>query len=431
MQMKEWDVMAIPERAGLSRRGLLRLSGGLAAAGALAACGSNTGRNNSSSGGRPALSQWYHQYGETGTQQAAQRYAKAYQKASVSIQWIPGDYDSKISSGLLANSGPDVFEWHFNYQLAKSGQVVALDDIVADVKSDFSSVDIAANSLDGKLYGIRMIDDPQLFYYRKSLLDKAGLRPPATIDELINAARALTTKDVKGLFMGNDNGVGWAGTQLLAATGQQYLTPDNKVGFDSPATADALLKMRELVNTKSLLSGAPVDWWDPSAFNQGLCAMTRNGLWAMPAIQKALGDDFGVFPTPAFGSSGKPAIYLGGWSTFVSAKSKNIDAAKQFVKWLWLDQTSYQQDWSLSYGFHIPPRQSLAAKADKLQSGAAAETLKLTQQYGWVDNPAWTQAMGTAFKDMASAVMLKNTDPKAAMATCVGRVRTELTKLFG
>jgi multiple sugar transport system substrate-binding protein len=414
-------------RVPMSRRSLLRAAGGLAAAGAVsAACGSSSGKSST-----PALAQWYHQYGEAGTQQAAQRYAAAYKKAKVAIQWIPGDYDSKISSGLLASDGPDVFEWHFNYQLAKSGQVVPLDDILKDTKSDFSQVDLNCNSLDGKVYGIRMIDDPQLFFYRKSMLDKAGIKPPFTIDELIAATKALTTKDVKGLFLGNDNGAGWAGTQVLAATGQQYLTPDNKVGFNTDATAAAMVKVRELVNTKGLLSGAPQDWWDPSAFNQGLCAMTKNGMWAIPAMQKALGDDFGVFPTPAFGSTGKPAIYLGGWSTFVSAKSKNIDAAKEFVKWLWLNQTSYQEDWCLNYGFHIPPRQSLAGKATKLQTGVAAETLKLSKLYGWVDNPAWTQAMTTAFKDFASNVIIKNADAKAEQAAAVSKVETELKKLFG
>jgi multiple sugar transport system substrate-binding protein len=416
---------------GLSRRHLLGAVGGVAAAGAVsAACGSNSGRGGGSSSG--SISQWYHQYGEAGTQAAAQRYAKAYSGSKVTIQWIPGDYDSKISSGLLSKNGPDVFEWHFNYQLAKAGQVVALDDIIADVKSDFSDIDLASNSLDGKVYGIRMIDDPQLFFYRKSMLAKAGIAPPTTIDEMIAATKALTTKDVKGLFLGNDSGVAWAGAQILAATGQNYLTSDHQIGFDLDTLAAAVAKVRDLVNTKGLLLGAPVDWWDPSAFNQGQCAMTKNGIWAIPAMQKALGDDIGVFPTPSFGGpNGKPAVYLGGWSSFVSAKAKNIDAAKEFVKWLWITKTDYQEDWCLNYGFHIPPRASLAAKASKLSTGPAAEVMKLTKQYGWVDDPAWTQTMITAFKDMASNIIVKNADPKTEVNSAVGIVRTELKKLFG
>jgi multiple sugar transport system substrate-binding protein len=115
----------------------------------------------------------------------------------------------------------------------------------------------------------------------------------------------------------------------------------------------------------------------------------------------------------------------------VNAKSKNVDVAKAFVKWLWINQTQYQEDWSLSYGFHIPPRKSLAAKATKLQSGPAAEVVSLTNQYGWVDNPAWTTTMSTAFTDMATNVVLKNKDAKSELATVVTKAQTELKTLFG
>ena len=131
-----------PSRS-FGRRSFLRASGTVAAAGFLAACGGNTGRGGGSTGGKAAISQWYHQYGEAGTQQAGKKYAKAYNKADVTMQWIPGDYESKLSSGLLAkqtaptssSSTPDV-------QMVKSGQVVPLDDIIADVKDDFNAADI-------------------------------------------------------------------------------------------------------------------------------------------------------------------------------------------------------------------------------------------------------------------------------------------------
>ncbi|WP_328523468.1 hypothetical protein [Kribbella sp. NBC_00359] len=65
--------------AAVTRRRLLAMGGGLAAM-AVAGCGSNTGRSDAgpggSSGDKPALAQWYHQYGEAGTQQAVERYAR-------------------------------------------------------------------------------------------------------------------------------------------------------------------------------------------------------------------------------------------------------------------------------------------------------------------------------------------------------------------
>ncbi|GAA1701502.1 ABC transporter substrate-binding protein [Kribbella sp. NPDC056951] len=420
--------------AGLNRRDLLKRAGGLAALAALtAACGGNTGRPSSGGSGGGAkvnLSQWYHQYGEAGTQQAAAKYAKAYTDANVAVQWTPGDYASKLASGLLSSNGPDVFESQLNIGMVKSGQVVPLDDIIADVKSDFSEGDLATNTIDGKVYGIRMIVDPQVIYYRKSMLDKAGIKPPETIDDLIAAAKELTTDKVKGIFVGNDGGNALGGPALWSSGGT-YLTDDHKPGFTGERAAQAFGKLHQMYADKSVLLGAPTDWWDPGAINQGLVAMQWIGMWAVPGMQKALGDDLGVFAFPALDAQGKPAVYSGGWTQFVSAKSANVEAAKKFVKWLWIDQAEFQEDWSLNYGFHIPPRKSLAAKAAKLQSGVAAETVKLTTDYGHTDNPSWTPKMGTAFADLLTNVIKKGADPSAEITKAEKTVNAELSRLFG
>jgi len=289
--------------AGLTRRDLLKRTGGLAAIAAFAAaCGGNTGRPADSGGGggsKVNLSQWYHQYGETGTKEAALKYAKAYTDSNVAVEWVPGDYGAKLASGLLSSSGPDVFESQLNIAMVKSNQVVPLDDILGDAKSDFNPNDLTTNTIDGKLYGIKMIDDPQIFYYRKSLFEKAGIKPPETVDDLIAAAKELTTDKVKGLFLGNFTGAGGVNISVagpaLWSSGGAYLTADNKPGFTGERAALAFSKLRELNQSNSLLLGAPADWADPGAFTQGLAAMQWCGLWAMPGIQKALGDDFGVF----------------------------------------------------------------------------------------------------------------------------------------
>ncbi len=432
----------------LSRRRVLAGFGLAAAAlgGAplLAACGGGSSGlsgdpgGGSSGGSKPTLNQWYHQYGEAGTQQAVTRYAKEYTEATVKVQWTPGDYASKLNSGLLSSSGPDVFESSPNIDQVKSGQVVALDDIIADVKDDYTEADLKSSTVDGKIYQIKMVDDMGVLYYRKSVLDKAGVQPPTTMDELIAASKELTTKDQKGLFIGNDAGVtpsfggGSLLGQILWCVGSDYLTADNKPGFVSGEAKQSFAKLRELFTSDSLLLGAPTDWWDPSSFTQGLAAMQWCGLWAMPGIQKAVGDDFGVVPWPAYSSSvGKPSTFAGGWGAMVSAKSKNVEAAKAFIKWLWIDNAANQEDFNLSYGFHIPPRKSLAAKAAKLQSGPAADALKIFNEYAVAGNPAWTPKMNNAYADAATAIVRKGGDIDDNLAKTEKVVNAELSRLFG
>jgi multiple sugar transport system substrate-binding protein len=408
----------------------------------LAACGGGSSGLNGDSGNtgdttKPTISQWYHQYGEAGTQQAVTRYAKEYPDATVKVQWTPGDYTSKLSSGLLSKSGPDVFESSPNIDQVKSGQVVALDDIIADVKSDYTEADIKSSTVDGKIYQVKMVDDMGLLYYRKSVLDHAGIKPPTTVDDLISASKALTTKDMKGLFIGNDAGVtpsfggGSLLGQILWSVGTDFLTNDNKPGFMTSQVKDSFAKMRELFLTKSILLGSPTDWWDPSSFTQGLAAMQWCGLWAMPGIKKAIGDDFGVVPWPAFSASvGKPSTFAGGWGAMVSAKAKDVDAAKAFVKWLWIDNSKDQEDFNLSYGFHIPPRKSLAAKAQKLQSGQAADALKIFNDYAVAASPNWTPKMGNAYADAATAIVRKGGDIEQNLTKAEKVVNTELDRLF-
>ncbi|MFF5183105.1 ABC transporter substrate-binding protein [Streptomyces sp. NPDC000345] len=411
-----------------SRRSLFRAAAGMAAAGTLAACGSNNGRGGSGSG--KGLVQYFHAYGEAGTEQAIKRYAKAYKDANVTTQWITGsNFESKLFAALLTDQAPDLFEFHPQYQLIESGQVADLTDLIEPVKDDFNQADIASHTVDGKTYGIRMIDDPQFFFYRKSMLEKAGVEPPTTLDELMEAAAKLTTSKVKGLFLGND--LHAVIQPLIYGAGADTLDDKNQIAYHTDGVVEGLKAMRKIFTSGDLLLDAPADFWDPSALNQGLCAIQWCGMWAMPQFQKALGDDLGIMPFPKVGSAGRPAVYNGGWSMFVNAKGKNVDAAKEYVKWLWIDQKEYQEDWALSYGFHIPPRTSIAAGADKLKSGLPAEGVKLFNEFGHFDRIGWTQAMITATEDVFANCVRKNGDPEAALDQCDKKVDAELKKLFG
>ncbi|MDQ0906738.1 ABC transporter substrate-binding protein [Streptomyces canus] len=420
--------MSALSNSNWNRRNVLQAAMGLAAAGGLAACGGNTGRSGGGSG--DALTQYFHAYGEAGTEQAIKKYAAAYKKANVSTNWITGDnFESALFASLLTKKAPDVFEFHPQLQLVKSGQVADLSDLINPVKDDFNPNDIKSHTVDGKIYGIRMIDDPQFFYYRKSMFEKAKVEVPTTLEELIEAAAKLTTSKVKGVFLGND----FTAIQnvIIWSAGADTIDDKNQIAYHTDGVVEGLKQLRQLFTSGDVLLDAPTDFWDPSSLNQGLCAMQWGGMWSMPAMQQALGDDLGIFPFPKIGSAGKQSVYNGGWSIFVNAKGKNVEAAKEYVKWLWIDQKQYQEDWATSYGFHIPPRTSIANSATKLKSGLPAEGVKLFTDYGHFDNIAYDQTMQTAFAEVIASSVRKNGNPEAALDTCDKKVNVELKKLFG
>ncbi|MFC9950887.1 ABC transporter substrate-binding protein [Streptomyces prasinus] len=413
-----------------NRRSVLRTAMGLAAAGGLTACGGNTGRDGGGPGAGKRLVQYFHAYGEAGTEQAVRRYAEAYEKADVTTQWITGsNFESKLFASLLTDKAPDVFEFHPQIQLVKSGQVADLTDLVEPVKDDFNPADIRSHTVDGKIYGVRMIDDPQFFFYRRSMFEKAGVGVPATLDELLATAAELTTDKVKGIYLGNT--LHPVVNPMIWASGADTLDEKNEIAYHTDGVVEGFRTLRKLFTSGDLLLDAPTDFWDPSALNQGLTAIQWCGMWAMPQMQQALGNDLGIFPFPKVTAAGRPAVTNGGWSMFVNAKGENVEAAKEYVKWLWIDQKEYQEDWALSYGFHIPPRTSIAESADKLKSGLPAEGVRLFNEFGHFDNIGWTQAMITALEDVLADCVRKGGDPERALDKADATVGRELRKLFG
>ena len=428
--------MAIP------RRRFLSLTGGLAAAAAgLAACGSNTGRpeagsssSASASGGGAGdveLTQWYHEYGENGVEDAVKRYAAAYDQAEVTVKWNPGQYEKALSAALLTNDVPDVFEYGNGptLDMIKAGQVVDLTDTLGEAKSQFAASVLAAMTWDDKIWAIPQTVDMQMLYYRKSLLEKAGVQPPQTFAELVTAARAVQTKDIGGFFAGNDGGVGVLGNQLIWASGLEQINAEKTgIGFDEPAMYDALTQFRDL-SEDGLLDSASKDWFDAAPFINEETAMQWTGLWVLPDVQEAFGDDFGVVPFPAIGASGRQVVPFGAFSSCVSAKGTDPEAAKAFVKWLWVDQEADQVDFSNSYGTHIPAKPALVPQATKIAEGAGAEAARFVTDFGHAPSLLWTPASQQAYVAALSNVVRKNADPQKEIGAVAARAQAEIKRV--
>jgi len=390
---------------------------------------------SSEAGEEIIIQHWYHQYGEDGTFEAAQRYAAEYSEqtpgVTVEVNWVPGDYFAALNAALLTEGGPDVFELQTaDIARVKAGQLEPLDSLFEGVQDDFNATALSRVTVDGKIYGVPMIIDPQLVFYRKSALEEAGIEPPQTMDELIAAAAALDTGRVKGLYLGNDLGSASYLLYMSTFAAGTTMLDGNTVAFNTDQNIKMWQKKQELAQSGNLLVGAPTEWWDPSALVDGLAHMQYIGLWATPGMLAAMGDDLGVMPWPAVDDSAQPAVFIGGWNQSINANSPHKQAAMDYVKWLWIENTDIQQDWNLSYGFHVPPRKSAATSADPLKSGPAAEVLQLMDKYGATPSVLWTGAMDSAYIDAHSEVLLNGADPTEMLNQAQTAVQAELDSLL-
>lgn len=430
----------------LSRRRLLASTAGIAGGAFAAGCQTDipadgargTGSKGSDTVGKGAkvtLDQWYHQYGEKGVHEAVVRYAskfhKAHSKIGIEVGWQPGDYEGKLNTALLKR-GPDVFEGHATVDRVQAGQIAPLDDLLTDeLRKDFNPRVLERETVDGQLYAIPMVVDVGMIYYRKSMLAKAGVEPPETLDDLIAAAKKLTSGNTKGLFIGNDGGIG-AMLQILPWSSGAAMLTDRAVAFDNEKTAAAYEKLVELNKSDSLLLGYTTNWYEGSAFIQGLCAMQWCGLWSMPIIQKELGDDFGVVSWPRMSQfdTGTPATFIGGWSELVNGKTKNMQQAKELVSWLWLEQEDIQTDFNLGYGFHVPPRTSSAQAAKPLQSGPAALAVEALDKYGQSTTPYWSGTMNTYLTNAVSNIVKKGANIESELGKAAEKCDSALQKML-
>lgn len=425
----------------LSRREFLKVAG-LAAIGlGMGACAPKAGEGGG--GAAPAgeevkLQLWWHEYGEAGTQEASIRIAKEYseQTPGVTVEsvWNPGEYEGqKLPTAFAAGQGPDAYESHANIDQVANNYATALDEVFEETLSDWSPDDLSRVTIKGHKYGIPMMVDFQLFCLRPSMLQAAGVDTPTNWDELVEAGIACTSGRQKGMFLGNDGGIGTCGVRIAQCAGVNFFmeeddTPD--IRFNQDETVMAWEKLADLHKNHAdiLLTGAPSDWWDPGAFNQGMAAIQWMGFWSTGAIIEAVGDDYQLlaFPPVGNGAGAKSRVDRGGWIAQVNGQGKHIPEATALQKWLWVDNTDWQIEWNTAYGYKALPRISLNDKVDKIKVGEPKKAVDQVIKYGTFIGLLWSGVMGTAVSDAVTNIVKQGADARSEMQAAYDKCQAEL-----
>ena len=137
---------------------------------------------------------------------------------AVNYEVAPADYleHQQLVSTRLASGDTSVDAYHLDdFQVAiygAAGWLTGLDGIVEQASIDLSDFPQTlltdVSSWDGVLYRIPWGNDTEIFMYRTDWFEEAGLEIPTTWDELIEAAKALTTEEHWGLALSaKNNGV--------------------------------------------------------------------------------------------------------------------------------------------------------------------------------------------------------------------------------
>jgi len=193
---------------------------------------------------------------------------------------------------------------------------------------------------DGKLYGIPIVAESHIIYYRKDIFEKNGITAfPQNMDELVEVAQKLTDKE--------HDFYGFTGRGKTNQTVSQFSTYLRSYGGDFNTATESLINSPEAIAAYKVYGkllgecGPPgiinMSWPESAAlFAQGKAAMfaDSDAIYAnVTDKDKSTVSDVTGFEIMPAGPAGRKPYYAVPGALAISAFSENKEAAAEFIKW--------------------------------------------------------------------------------------------------
>ncbi|GIP38044.1 ABC transporter substrate-binding protein [Paenibacillus sp. J31TS4] len=271
---------------------------------------------------------------ETGMKVDVQSYFEDQLTQKLTVQFTSG------------SATPDVFMYRplqEGKQFAKNGFVQPLDEYVKKDPNynfdDFSKSAIGSTTVDGKLTGIPVITEQEILYYRKDLLQQAGIAVPKTIDELVAAVKKLhdPSKEIYGFVArGQQSPLVTQVSSFLYSEGGDFIK-DDKATVNTPEAIKAFSTYGSLLKDYGPPGVMNMAWTQAMGiFAQGKAAFYTDASAiynnATDPSKSKVADKVGFAVFPA-GAAGAKPYNITSWGLAMNAKAANKDAAWAFMQW--------------------------------------------------------------------------------------------------
>ena len=366
----------------------------------------------------------------------------------VDIQPSPGgNYETQLFLALGLGRAPDVFiaTGLGIGELAVTGVLTPLDGFLAswDGWPHYPEFVRGAITFQDQVWGLPTSIDTRFLYYRKDLLEQAGLPrewQPATPDDILAAARqikiALPDVIPYGLFAGANGGFATAingFVPLLYAYGGSLKDESDRWIIDSPALRSTLAHYQTAFVIDETVPQHVMTAADPTltmrtAFAEDELALIYDGSWAYGELERAAPEiardqtGFALFPT----ADGRPPIAVGGvgFCWYINAASDHPDLAWALVA------AGNSAESLIAYNTadpHIPPRADAAADA-AFQASPFLATMIATMESLIIapPDPAYRQLVGV-IQNATGIVATGEATPEEA----IRRYAEELIRILG
>lgn len=283
-------------------------------------------------------------------QRKAEEFEAEHPDVDITIEAFSWDeFQTKWTTGLAAGQVPDLSSALPNQvvEMINVDALAPLDDVIDEIGRDrFAEAALGEGTKDGASYSIPLYSHAQVMWYRKDLLEAAGLEVPETWDELKEAAVALTGGDQFGLSvpMGTNDFIATRFLNLyLQSAGESLLTKDGHANLTSDAAIDGINYWVDMYHKTSPAGSVNYNVLDQATlYYQGKTAFDFNSGFQISGVLAAspqLGDHIAAAPLPRLTAGDD--VYGGetaNIATVVWDQGENKPAAKAFLATLFEDE---------------------------------------------------------------------------------------------
>ena len=373
----------------------------------------------------PVLEFWHIQtYDPTGPAiaKAVDRLLAAQQDFSVDIQAIANDpFKTKLTAAMGAGAPPDIFHtWGGGILTAyvDSGRVLDLTSHIAETSRfhpaalDFCTVNNTLYALPVDVTVVPMWINPELF-------EKANVKPPKTLDELMVVCKSLRAADITPIALGNAKS--WPGAFYFAYLASRFggTGPISEQRFDDPAFVTAGEWINKLVAAEAFSKGFNGLDADDSyrQFLSGEAAMILMGPWLTAKAKAQAPEMVGkmqCIPFPAAGTNAEwDAIAIGGVNAAYAVAETTKSPAHSTKLLQALTDDTAMREWAQTG--RLPALTREAASPMLLpESKAIAEILFAAETIQLYYDQLLPPALATAHKETTQAIFAAAMTPQEA-----------------
>ncbi len=283
---------------------------------------------------------------------AIQRLIPDFEAASGITIRLESYFEDQLSQRLqIGLTGGTAEADVFMFRPLQEGLLFEKNGWVADLR-EFAENDEAWNLADWQpgpmgtvtsgdvLFGIPIVTERQALYYRKDLLEEAGIEVPQTLEELEAAAAALHDPDngVYGIVLrGQRSAAVTQFSSFLYSFGGQWIDEEGNSAIGTPEALQAYEYYGGLLRNYGPPGTINMSWPQAIAvFAQGQAAFYLDAdiLYTNVTNPEAslVVDKVGFAPFPE-GPAGRRPYSVTSWALGMNATSENKGAAWEFIRW--------------------------------------------------------------------------------------------------